>query len=98
MRKARYRGRTKTLFQAALTAAVANLTLIAGKSEGPEPGALLFAATKLAWQVLSGALGGPPRTVVVRTRLQVSYQPQLGRAGPHSVLTTGFPARSLGRR
>src|SRR5215472_12938756 len=38
MRKARYRGRTKTLFQALMTATVANLTLVAGKSDlmGPE--------------------------------------------------------------
>jgi transposase len=34
MRHARYRGRQKTLFQALLTAAVANLTLVAGKSGG----------------------------------------------------------------
>jgi DDE family transposase/transposase-like protein DUF772 len=35
MRKARYRGRQKTLLQALLTAAVANLTLIAGQVGGP---------------------------------------------------------------
>lgn len=35
MRQARYRGRQKTLFQALLTAAVANLTLVAASS-GPE--------------------------------------------------------------
>jgi hypothetical protein len=35
MRQARYRGRQKTLFQALLTAAVANLTLVAGQS-GPK--------------------------------------------------------------
>lgn len=36
MRKARYRGRRKTLLQAMLTAAVANLTLLAGWN-GPQP-------------------------------------------------------------
>jgi Transposase DDE domain len=39
LRQARYRGRTKTLFQALLAAAVANLTLVAGRSDptGQEP-------------------------------------------------------------
>ena len=39
LRQARYRGRTKTLFQALMAATVANLTLVAGKSDlmGPEP-------------------------------------------------------------
>ncbi len=38
LRQARYRGRTKTLFQALMAAAVANLTLVAGKSDlmGPQ--------------------------------------------------------------
>lgn len=39
LRQARYRGRTKTLFQALMAAAVANLTLVAGRSDltGQEP-------------------------------------------------------------
>ena len=38
MRQARYRDRTKTLFQSLMAAAVANLALVAGKSDlmGPQ--------------------------------------------------------------
>jgi hypothetical protein len=47
MRKARYRGRQKTLLQALLTAAVANLTLIAGQLGGPTGrGRRLFGALR----------------------------------------------------
>lgn len=52
MRKARYRGRTKTLFQAALTAAVANFTLIANKTGPPGPSKLIHAPSKLAARIL----------------------------------------------
>lgn len=47
MRQARYRGRTKTLFQAVVTAAVANLTLIAGKAPLTGPNGAL--AVHLRW-------------------------------------------------
>jgi Transposase DDE domain len=56
MRKARYRGRTKTLFQAALTAAVVNLTLIANKTGPLEPSNLIHSASKLGAKILYGIL------------------------------------------
>jgi hypothetical protein len=60
MRQARYRGRTKTLFQALMAAAVANLTLVVGKSGlmGPEGrlasvGAAAQTALLRAWTALT---------------------------------------------
>jgi hypothetical protein len=55
MREARYRGHTKTLFQAAMTAAVANLTLIAGKVAPIGP-SLAFSGSRAT---LRGALASP---------------------------------------
>jgi hypothetical protein len=54
IREARYRGHTKTLFQAAMTAAVANLTLIAGKVAPIGP-SLAFSGSRA---ILRGALDG----------------------------------------
>jgi hypothetical protein len=86
MRKARYRGRTKTLFQAVLTAAVANLTLIAGKTEGSEPGVHLHEAAKWLLEVLTGAFRAtlaPPsfehayRPVTIRDLVRPGFGPSL---------------------
>jgi hypothetical protein len=71
MRKARYRGRQKTLFQALLTAAVANFTLIAttARSAHPTPsrhtlsGGILRTARRLFSQ-LAGVVICPPALTV----------------------------------
>jgi hypothetical protein len=53
LRQARYIGRTKTLFQLALAAAVANLTLLAGRAVAHRPQA--------------GAVSGPSSAAAVLT-------------------------------
>jgi hypothetical protein len=76
MRQARYRGRQKTLFQALLTAAVANLTLVAASARGgsemlgsrsrnwapqEHPGLLSKALTRLFVALVSKLASTPAR-------------------------------------
>lgn len=58
LRQARYFGRPKTLFQACLAAAVANLTLLAGEQAAETRGEAVAAALIIAFLVLLGALRG----------------------------------------
>lgn len=71
MRQARYCGRHKTLFQALMTAAVANLTLIAGKV-GLPPAAEASTAALTAPAVATGALQAASRTVNASLRRALS--------------------------
>jgi hypothetical protein len=58
MRKARYRGRRRTLFQALLTAAVANLTLVAGQGRLRDGVRRIETAIRAPWTSLHGHGGG----------------------------------------
>ncbi len=60
LRQARYVGLAKTLFQACMAAAVANLTLLVGEpATAAQAGALVAASLAFVWAVLEYAEGSP---------------------------------------
>jgi hypothetical protein len=63
MRQARYIGRTKTLFQLCLAAAVANLTLLAATSDTATGDHLWFISVLLALTAVLSLIGGPTITI-----------------------------------
>jgi len=93
MRQARYCGRRKTLFQALLTATVANLTLIAGRmsAEGPSQGYLTSSADAVG--TLPGvlqALWGAASAVFTRRRPSRRYPRPIRLGSPLSFTKTRF--------